>query len=352
MDYLQIIGKDIKSNSKSYIELKVTRDLDGGEINIPVHVIAGSQKGPTLALFSTVHGGEWVPIEVLRRIVQKIELTELAGTLIVVPVANPIAFGNYLNRVIRDESDNADLNRTFPGQYTWITEQISSKLAKEVLKNIDCLIDFHWGMWGCTFGAVYYGADYPDVEVNRKTEAVAKAFGYPCMIRGKVMAVFPGPKSTRGYVGGVLGKPCFSVEIGGAGFDQALEERWIDVNIKGVENVMKHLKMLKGVPQVPEKYLICEKRWRVNPSIGGMLIPKLPVDSLMREVKKGELLGQVVSPYSFEVLEELRSPGNGILMTSARMYPVRPGDWAFAVIDTEDKGTQWVTRHDRHSPRG
>jgi predicted deacylase len=62
----------------------------------------------------------------------------------------------------------------------------------------------------------------------------------------------------------------------------------------------------------------------------------------MKEVKAGQVLGRVMSPYSFEVLEELRAPGDGILMYTARSYPVRPGDWAFGVVDLADEKTVWV----------
>jgi hypothetical protein len=50
----------------------------------------------------------------------------------------------------------------------------------------------------------------------------------------------------------------------------------------------------------------------------------------------------VVSPYTFEVLEELRAPFDGYLAWIPRWYPVRPGDWAFGVIPKDDPTTRWV----------
>lgn len=265
---MRIGGKDISLGSKTYVSIKVTTDLDGGEISIPIHVVAGAKPGPSLALLNLVHGSEWLFLEAFRRFVKKIQPSDLAGTVIVVPVSNPVAFGNYLNRITRDESDNADLNRVFPGHFTWITEQLASKLAEEVLANSDYLIDFHSGIWGSTLGAVMCGTDYPNAEVVRRSEEVARAFGYPCIHRGEVMSVFPGPRSSMGYFGGVLRKASIGVEIGGAGFDEALEEKWIDMNLTGIDNVMKHLKMLKGEPKLPEKYLVFRKRWRQSKCCG------------------------------------------------------------------------------------
>jgi hypothetical protein len=341
---MKIAGKEIESNTKEYISMKITTDLDGGDINVPVHVVAGDKAGPTLALLSMLHGSEWGTIEVIKRLVEQTHPDELNGTLVAVPVGNPVAFGNYLTRNTPDESDNADLNRVFPGNYTWIAELIASKLAKEVLANSDYLIDFHSFIWGSVLGATMAGTDFPDDNTVKECRAMAEAFGYPCIHLGKVMSVFPGPRSSFGYFGGVLGRPGIGVEIGGLGFDEELEQKWVGMNVTGTKNVMMHLDMLGGEPELPEEYLVFEKRWRVNPSVGGILTPRIPSDSLMREVEEDELLGEVVSPYSFEVLEELRSPGKGILFMSARMYPVRPGDWAFAVIDTEDENTKWISR--------
>ena len=65
-----------------------------------------------------------------------------------------------------------------------------------------------------------------------------------------------------------------------------------------------------------------------------------------REVQKGELLGRVWSPYSFEVIEELRSPVRGLLDMVSREYPTRPGDWAYLVVDLDSPGNLWIEGDD------
>jgi predicted deacylase len=321
--------------------MKVTTDLGGGDVSIPAHVISGPEKGRTLTVLSLVHGNEWWTHEVVRRLVQRTQSSALAGTLIVIPVANPVAF-NYLRRYTVDETDSTDLNRVFPGHFNSITEQLASKLATEIFANSDCVIDFHMGKWGNFLGDVSYGMDFPNAETVKESDALARAFGYPCIRRFKV-ASFPGPKSIIGYLGLVLGKPSLAVEIGCAGFEEALEEKWINTNLTGIENVMKHLKMLKGVPKLPEKYLIWEKRWRIEPHFAGIIDPKVPSDSAMREVEKDDLLGEVLSPYSFDVIEELKAPGKGIIYYYARRQPCRPGSGGFGVVDLNDKNTKWIS---------
>ena len=340
MEKLTVGTQVFEPGSKGVVKLPVTTDLDGNNITVAVHVLAGAKPGPTLALLSTLHGGEWQSIEIIQRVVERLNPEEMSGNLLGVPVGNPVALG-HMTRNTPDESDNADLNRVFPGTFTWIAEQLASVIAKEVLSPSDGMIDFHMGLWGASLTAVLYGTDYPDPAVAESSRAMARAFGWPCLHKGSVMSVFPGPRSSFGYFGGVLGRPCIGAEIGGAGFDRDLEEGWLEANVKGTFNVMKHMGILSGEPEVPEKYLVFRKRWRVNPRVGGYLFPKIGPERLLTEIEEGELLGTVVSPYTFEELERLESPGRGMLFYTARTHPVRPGDWAFGVIDMSDPETGW-----------
>jgi len=335
------------SGTKDVARLPVTTDLDGTEISVYVHVITGSKPGPCLALLSTLHGSEFLTIELIRRLVKSLNPDELNGTVLAVPVGNPVAL-QMLTRNTPDESDAPDLNRVFPGQYTWIAEQLAGVITESVLKNADYLLDFHMGLWGSVMGIVSYGIDF-DESVTEVSRRLALAFGYPSIKEGAVATSFPGPRSARGYSGAVLKIPSLGVDIGGAGFDKVHEESWLQQNLDGIRNVMIYTGMLNGALKVPDRYLVWRKRWRINPSVGGYFLPAIPPNDLMREVARGELLGRVVSPYTFETLEELTAPGDGVITYSARDYPVRPGDWAYGVIDLNDPYTHWIDNPLAHS---
>ena len=318
--------------------IHVTTDLNGGPIVLNAHVVVGEKPGPTFFASSTLHGGEWASIEAVRRILDSLDPATLSGVFIGLPVANPTAFG-LMTRSTPDESDNVDLNRVFPGHESWITEQIAAKISSEILPHVDALVDFHYGTWGSAFGAISYGADFPDPEVAARSRAMAHAFGFQ-LVRAQATQQFPGPRSMVGYAGskgiaGIIGG------VGGAGFEPELEERWLEINVSGTRNVLRYLEMLDE-PVEHRRALEFRKMIRVNPSIGGFLYPERASDDFGREVSSGELLAKVVSPYTFEVLEELRAPCDGYLMYYPRWYPVRPGDWAFGVIDKHDPETKWV----------
>jgi predicted deacylase len=337
---LNIGLKSFEPGTKEVVALPVTTDLDGSEIKVYVHVITGAEPGPCLALLSTLHGSEFLTIELIRRLVKGLEPQALKGTVLAVPVGNPVAL-QTLTRNTRDESDAPDLNRVFPGQHTWIAEQLASVITESVLKHADYVLDFHMGLWGAVMGTVSYGTDF-DESVTDKSCELAYAFGYPCVKEGLVATRFPGPRSARGYAGAVLKIPSVGVDIGGAGFDKAHEESWLELNLDGILNIMIYTGMVEGHLKLPDRYLVWRKRWRVNPSVGGYFLPAIPPNDLMREAKKGEVLGKVVSPYTFEILEELTAPGDGIVFYTARDYPVRPGDWGYGVIDINDPHTRWI----------
>lgn len=326
---------------KAVVRLPVTADLDGAEVSLWTHVLRGRGEGPSLTLISTIHGDQWLSIEVMRRIVEQVDVGRMRGTIVVLPVANPVAFGQ-LSRSMPDRSDAPDLNRVFPGRQNWLSEQIARLISKELLAESDCVLEFHAGGWGAALMMVAYGVDLPNPEIVEASRQLARAFGCRSVHRGRIITVFPGPKSLTSYVSAVLGVPAIMVEIGGVGFAPDLEEQWITATVDGIWNVMRHLNMVEGQPQFADRYLLWDEMILVTPKCGGYLQPTVSPDRLMTEVPKDELLGQVVSPYTFQVLEELKAPKDGVLIMVPRPYPARPGDWSFVLVDTDPEVSEWV----------
>ena len=318
----------------------VTVDLHGGEIRLVVHEITGAKDGPTLAVLSTLHGGEWLSIEMVRRLVTRLDPKAMSGRVLAVPVGNPVAL-THLTRNTPDESDSADLNRIFPGQFTWIADLLAKAITEHVLKPCQYLIDMHLGLWASSFYTVVWPKDLPDPEQVRKAGVMAQAFGCPMVFHRNTVTEFPGPRSAVGYAGAKLGVVPLIVEVGGAGFAPDLEEKWIEETVAGMMSVMRAIGMLPGEPIRLERYLHYNRHFRVNPSVAGYLLPEIGPDALCQEAPKGAVAGRVISPYTFEELEVLRAPVRGAWALISRPYPVRPGYWAFGVADLEEPGTGW-----------
>src|SRR5690606_25647039 len=125
------VAGEVFGPGRHITKVPVTTDLNGGLIALATHVVVGSAPGKRLLVTSTLHGGEWTTIEVIRRLLERVDPSALSGTLVALPVGNPTAFG-MLKRATPDESDNSDLNRVFPGHESWITEQIASTITKQL----------------------------------------------------------------------------------------------------------------------------------------------------------------------------------------------------------------------------
>lgn len=341
---LEINGHHFAPETRSHVFVPVVSDLDGSEIGLTINVIAGRHGGPTLAIVNVLHGGEWHAIETGLGLLDSVDPAEMSGNLIVVPVANPIAFATGTRNII-DESDSPDLNRSFGGTQAWPADQLARAISTHVLSNCDAVIDYHNGVEGAAMGSVTCGRDYSDPSISDRSFELAKAYGAVHIRRGDVVTKFPGPKSMIGYAGEVIGVPGMISEIGGAGFDPHIEQDWIDRNLRGVQGVMRHMGILDGDPEIAEQLLVYDSVTRVNPSTGGMLEPLFTAESMMmgEEVQAGTLLGRVWSPYTFEVVEELRSPVRGHIDMVCRPYPARPGDWAYLMVDLDDPGTSWIS---------
>jgi predicted deacylase len=326
--------------TRNYVRLPITTGLGGAEVALGVHVVRGTRAGPTLALLSAQHGDEWLGTEFQRRLLQTLDPQTLCGTLLAVPVANPPAL-EIGRRTVPDESGGLDLNRSYPGRTSQVTDRLAAVIAREVLSQADALLDFHQGDWGITWSSVGYPVDLPDPAIVARSEAMAAAFGHSCIHRAKIVTGPIGAGSACGYAGVNFGTPSLAVSIGGVGFAPEVEAAWIAAAVGGIRGVMQHLGMLDGASGALPRRLMFSRSWNLRPAYGGLLIPAIGVERLLTEVKAGELLGQVVSPYSFDVLEDLVAPTDGLLMCVARTYPVQPGSWSFSAADLTAADSVW-----------
>ena len=91
-------------------------------------------------------------------------------------------------------------------------------------------------------------------------------------------------------------------------------------------NLMKHLHLLEGIPQVPESQTIIKGTY-LHSHAGGTFHPKADVK---QAVRRGDTVG-VITDYLGEVLETVEAPYDGIIC-SIRTFPsIRPGEWTVFV---------------------
>ena len=95
-----------------YERASVATLANGHEVYLPVHRFTGKAGGPRLGIVSGIHGDEPLAVETVRRILTGLGDSDLNGSILAVPVANPYA---HMALTRSTPLDGENLNRIFPG---------------------------------------------------------------------------------------------------------------------------------------------------------------------------------------------------------------------------------------------
>jgi len=298
--------------------LKLFTLPDGTLVQTPIVLINGAQSGAVLYVGAATHGDEVNGIEICRRVVENVDPKKLTGSIIIVPVHNPIAF--WFRRRF-NMLDGIDLNRVFPGrEQAGATETLAHKLYHKAVSKANCIIDFHSASTGGRYcGAVLF---VPDIDggVGQKSLDFAKSFGGDVIVRTKA------GKEYEGYildkmltmVAASNGIPGFCAELGTGNL---LEEEYIEAGARGVGNVMKALGMTEGLAETSARNIICEELVAVRARCGGLLRVRAKLGT---EAKQGDILGEVYA--QLRKVEDIVAPVNGLVVRTQTMATVLPGD--------------------------
>jgi predicted deacylase len=287
---------------------------NGHEVALPLHRFTGKPGGPRLGIVSGVHGDEPLAVETVRRFLTELGRSELTGSVLAVPVANPYA---HMALTRNTPVDGENLNRIFPGNAGGtITHQLAAKLVELFLGEVDYIVDFHSGGMTACVDYAYLSSD----------EELSKVYGADLLYRG------PGYVGTFTSMFTEAGIPALVSEFGGA---SARIEHYLDKGVSGALNVARHLGMLPGEVTRTEGQRIISDLRVLSPKHGGIMLSEFPPDRLGAEIPQGTTLGRVVNPYTFEELEVLVAPFDPTLLVLTRpaYTNVAPGDYGFMVAD-------------------
>ena len=299
-------GREIAPGEAAEIRLEVSEFYTAEPLSVPVTVVRGRRPGRTLFLTAAVHGDELNGVAVIRDLLIDQDFSDLAGTLIAVPVVNVPGFLTQS----RTLPDNRDLNRSFPGSPVGsFSARLAHRMFEGVVRRSDYGIDLH------TAGGDR--ANYPHVRADlgdRRAADLAAAFGTPVVIHGR------GPQGALRRAAARAGVPAIVYE---AGSSRVFERRFIDLVIAGVLNVLRHLGMLDGgsIRQPPLRLEIKKSTW-LRASAGGILDLKV---ALGEAVARGQVISVNTNPFGRE-RSQLVSPAGGIVIGLTRSPLVHPGD--------------------------
>ena len=318
-------GTTIPAASAAFFSFPVCVMASGHEVAIPVHALTGRRPGPTLLISATSHGEELWSCEFVRRIHAYFisKDFDFAGTLLLAPNLNPQSFeSGHRNTPI----DLHNLNRVFPGsERGWYSEILSHSIAKHLLPKADIIFDYHGGGSDTVIHYTYTAPQ--NSERNRQVHEIALASG------AEVLWEHVESRGTLTNWGEELGKLCVTPEIGGGGL--ITDIAYFDKAIADLVNMMKVIEMVSGQPEASQVRIVVTKGRTLKPCHGGLFIPSIGLDMMGKSVPGGTLLGTVVSPYSFAVLDELFAPYEitEMMQIRNRISKVHPGDYAYIIGD-------------------
>lgn len=296
--------KVVRGQSQNIL-FPVSERYTGDSVSVPVRVIRARRPGPVLFVAAGIHGDEINGVGILHELAFGPPVPLLRGTLILVLVANVFGFetqGRYM-------PDRRDLNRCFPGNRNGsLSSRVARRLFDEIVMQSDYGIDLH--------SAASPRMNFPNVRGDLKTPAVnrlARAFGCELIVDAK------GPDGSLRREATEAGCPTILLEAGETG---KIEPGVLEIGVRGVQNVLRHLEMVRGEPLVPNHQSIIDKATWVRAKEGGILRYHVSPGS---EVKTDQPLATTVSVFGDEQ-NVLKSPVDGIILGMTSLPAVKPGE--------------------------
>ncbi len=332
----KIGGVTVEPGERRLVDLPVARLSNHTPVTLPIHVLHGSQSGPTMFVSAAIHGDELNGVEIIRRMLRAVQPGNISGTLLCIPVVN--AFG-FIGRS-RYLPDRRDLNRSFPGSAQGsLAGRLAHLFVKEVVNRSQLGIDLHT--------AAIHRVNLPQIRCqfssNPRLRQLGEAFGAEVVLDSPERA---GSLRRTAREAGVD----VLVYEGGEGL--RFDEFAITAGVDGIARVMLEVGMLE-LPDNVERpatgfakrspLLANASKWVRAPE-GGML---RTAKRIGEAVSPGDVIGHVSNPYDDSSVE-VRSPRRGIIIGRTTLPIVNMGDALFHIAWSEEIGS---ARSDRDTPR-
>jgi predicted deacylase len=288
-----------------------------GATEIPVTTIRGGRPGPVLALIAGNHGYEYPPILALQRLRAQLDPATLAGTVVMVHVAN---MPSFLGRTVYfSPVDGKNLNRVYPGNSGGtISERIAHAITNEVIERADYVLDLHCGDGNESLRPYVYQAVTLDARIDAANARLALAFGIDHILIDRNRPTDPAHSLYCSTTAITRGKPALVVESGLMGQSDELS---IECIVNGVRGVMRELGMADDGPAPLEDPTYLDPAAVVASPATGILYPLVERDQL---VKKGEPLVRITDFFG-AILAEVLSPLDGKVLYVVATPPIVQG---------------------------
>ena len=245
--------------------------------------------GPVGLLTASVHGdeGPW-GARAIAKLLETTPLSDLKGSLRVVPVAHPLAMEADSRYTALDV---LDLNSSFPGNPNGThTQRLAAVLAEHAVDGSDIVLDVHGGGSWCVNCFVYRFEGSHDL---------AEWIGAPYVINGPDRLT-----SLTGYARSKGAKGVW-IEMGGRGIQ---EEIWADRIATGLRRALGKSGVLTdaNLPETTSK--LGGMTTPIRSSTAGIYMPLMREADLGTIIDGGTPIGYLLDPVTNDIIETFRAP--------------------------------------------
>ena len=286
--------------------------------SLPISIVHGTKPGPVLALIAGVHGMEYPPILALQKLRTGIDPQPLAGTVILVHVAN---MPSYLGRTIYySPVDDKNLNRVFPGKADGtISERIADVITREVIDRATHVVDIHCGDGNESLRPYLYWITSGGEQVAEAGRQMALAFGMDHVIVDRDRPADPAASLYLSNTAITRGKPALTIESGGMGRIDTDDILRIE---RGVRGLMKHLGMSATGPGPIAAPVMLERSEVLRSNFTGIFYAAVEKGHTVAE---GAVIGRVTD-FHGNLLEEIKAPFAGEILYVVGTPPMNKGE--------------------------
>ncbi|MBA4388184.1 MAG: hypothetical protein C0404_09400 [Verrucomicrobia bacterium] len=273
---------------------------------VPVVLASGAHEGPTLLAVGLQHTGEFSGPAVFDSILAGLDCSELSGTLVCLPVANPLNYSASLDSVLHHhDGAPANINRQWPGDpaSSNALSRLAAFLWDRVVSKAGAIVDLH----SCRVSDPFFAACLAG---HRRSEELALVAGLDAIDLQTPQSYAPNLLFMEAP--GRLNIPSVLIESPPTGFQP---RHTVTRCMDAVTNLLHHLGMMKPVagdtpgPSIaPPVFVRSLRATELIPAVGGFLgVRHWPGEFISR----GDVVAEIRSVETFEVVERLVSPLDG-----------------------------------------
>lgn len=269
----------------------------------------GCEGGKRIAVVTGIHGdeleGQYVCYELVRNITAN--MSWLKGTVDIYPSINPLGMESVSRAM---PMSGLDMNRVFPGSDTGaIAENVAAKLVADI-KGADVCVDIH--------ASNIFIREIPQVRIPSSESS--RLLKYAKMLNTDFVWVHDSNAVGEGSLASALraeGVPALVIEMG---VGQRITKAYCKQLLNGIFNLMSKIGIWEGpVEDISHPMVSSDGAVNVIHSVeSGIFIPTVEHNIW---VQKGTVIGEIVTPITGTVEEEITAPADGLIF-SLREYPI------------------------------